>query len=154
MAKLILQGSALTQVSAAEVAQAVHGKLTWCDSYAAIEADVIDAEVQLLRDQFQFDINVVPATFDPKQCKLLVMDMDSTLISIECIDEIADCLGIKSQVSEITEAAMRGELDFEGSLRQRVKLLAGLPVGMLETVYEQRLQLNPGAEVMLAGLKQ
>jgi phosphoserine phosphatase len=154
MAKLILQGSALTQASAAEVAQAVHGKLTWCDSYAAIEADVIDAEVQLLRDQFQFDINVVPATFDPKQCKLLVMDMDSTLISIECIDEIADCLGIKSQVSEITEAAMRGELDFEGSLRQRVKLLAGLPVEMLETVYEQRLQLNPGAEVMLAGLKQ
>lgn len=154
MSTLILQGLSLNQSVAAEVALAVHGELLWQETYAQINADILPAEVDLLRDRYAFDIHVLPAGFDPKQCKLLVMDMDSTLISIECIDEIANCLGIKPQVAAITEAAMRGELDFEASLRQRVKLLAGLPVDMLETVYNERLQLNPGAETMLAGLKQ
>ena len=154
MSTLILQGPSLNQSVAAEVALAVHGELLWQESFAQITADILPAEVNLLRARYAFDINVLPAGFDAKQCKLLVMDMDSTLISIECIDEIADCLGIKPQVAAITEAAMRGELDFEASLRQRVKLLAGLPVGMLETVYNERLQLNPGAETMLGGFKQ
>lgn len=154
MSTLILQGPLLEQIAAAEIAQKVHGELRWQDSFAQIESDIMPAEISLLRDNYHFDINLLPAHFDAKQCKLLVMDMDSTLISIECIDEIADCLGIKPQVSAITEAAMRGELDFEASLRQRVKLLAGLPVAMLETVYNERLKLNRGAEMMLAGLKQ
>lgn len=84
---------------------------------------------------------------------LVVMDMDSTLISIECIDEIADMQGIKPQVAEITEAAMRGEIDFAESLRRRVALLAGLEEGALQRVYDERLKLNPGAELMLAELK-
>jgi phosphoserine phosphatase len=84
---------------------------------------------------------------------LVVMDMDSTLISIECIDEIADMQGLKPQVAEITEAAMRGEIDFAESLRRRVALLQGLDEGALQRVYEERLQLNPGAELMLAALK-
>jgi phosphoserine phosphatase len=85
---------------------------------------------------------------------LLVMDMDSTLISIECIDEIADMQGLKPRVAAITEAAMRGEIDFAESLRRRVALLEGLDEHALQRVYEERLQLNPGAELMLAKLKE
>jgi phosphoserine phosphatase len=85
--------------------------------------------------------------------RLFVTDMDSTLITIECIDEIADMQGLKPQVAEITEAAMRGELDFCESLTRRVALLAGLPVEALERVFSERLKLNPGAEALIAGLK-
>jgi phosphoserine phosphatase len=85
---------------------------------------------------------------------LFVTDMDSTLITIECIDEIADMQGLKPQVAEITEAAMRGELEFRESLTRRVALLKGLPEAALAQVFAERLQLNPGAETLLAGLKQ
>ncbi|MBN8442953.1 MAG: phosphoserine phosphatase SerB [Dechloromonas sp.] len=84
---------------------------------------------------------------------LFVTDMDSTLINIECIDEIADMQGLKPQVAEITEAAMRGEIDFRESLTRRVALLAGLREDALGEVYEQRLQLNPGAERLMQGLR-
>ncbi len=84
---------------------------------------------------------------------LVVMDMDSTLISIECIDEIADMQGLKPQVATITESAMRGEIDFAESLRRRVALLEGLDEGALQRVYDERLKLNPGAEAMLSELK-
>ena len=85
---------------------------------------------------------------------LVVMDMDSTLITIECIDEIADMYHLKPQVSAITEAAMRGEIDFAESLRRRVALLEGLEESALQRVYDERLQLSPGAEKMLAKLKE
>ncbi|MCI1014659.1 phosphoserine phosphatase SerB [Herbaspirillum sp. C7C2] len=90
--------------------------------------------------------------------RLVAMDMDSTLITIECIDEIADMQGLKPQVAEITEAAMRGEIEFNESLTRRVALLKGLDAGALQRVYDERLQLSPGAEHMLkavqaAGLK-
>jgi len=84
---------------------------------------------------------------------LLVMDMDSTLIAIECIDEIADMQGLKPQVAAITEAAMRGEMEFAESLRRRVALLEGLDEHALQRVYDERLKLNPGAGIMLARLK-
>lgn len=81
---------------------------------------------------------------------LVAMDMDSTLITIECIDEIADFCGLKAEVSAITEAAMRGEIkDFNESLITRVALLKGLEAGALEHVYKERLRLSPGAETML-----
>ena len=81
---------------------------------------------------------------------LVVMDMDSTLITIECIDEIADMLGIKKDVAVITEATMRGEIrNFEESLRRRVALLAGLDVSALQRVYDERLKVSPGGERML-----
>ena len=85
--------------------------------------------------------------------KLVAMDMDSTLITIECIDEIADMQGLKAQVSEITEAAMRGELDFSASLTRRVALLEGLDASALERVYSERLAISMGGEAMLAGVK-
>jgi len=95
--------------------------------------------------------NQRPALTEPG---LLFMDMDSTLIQCECIDEIAGFLGIKQQVSEITERAMRGELDFAASLTERVQLLSGLDAGVLDQVYEQCIELTDGAESLIATLKQ
>ena len=86
--------------------------------------------------------------------KLIAFDMDSTLINIECVDEIADAAGRKAEVSAITEAAMRGEItDYKDSLRQRVALLKGVSVASMEQVYTQRLQLNPGAAALVAACK-
>ncbi|HUR88012.1 MAG TPA: phosphoserine phosphatase SerB [Ramlibacter sp.] len=86
--------------------------------------------------------------------KLVAFDMDSTLINIECVDEIADAVGMKEEVAAITEAAMRGEIaDYKESLRQRVKLLRGVTVADLEQVYVERLQLNPGAKELVAACK-
>ncbi len=85
--------------------------------------------------------------------RLVAMDMDSTLITIECIDEIADMQGLKPQVAEITEAAMRGELEFKESLTRRVALLKGLDASALQRVYDERLQLSLGAEAMLAAIQ-
>jgi len=85
---------------------------------------------------------------------LLFMDMDSTLIQCECIDEIADFLGIKQQISEITARAMRGELDFSASLTERVQLLAGLDASVLEQVYIERIQLTEGAETLIQTVQQ
>ena len=84
---------------------------------------------------------------------LIISDMDSTLITIECVDEIAAGVGLKDEVAAITEQSMRGELDFEQSLRKRVALLAGLDECVLEEVYENVLQLSPGAEFLLEACK-
>lgn len=86
--------------------------------------------------------------------KLAAFDMDSTLINIECVDEIADAAGRKAEVAAITEAAMRGEItDYKDSLRQRVALLKGVTVAHMEEVYTHRLQLNPGAEKLVSALQ-
>ncbi len=103
--------------------------------------------------------NFAPGTQKLSDFKLIAFDMDSTLINIECIDEIADAVGRKAEVAAITEATMRGEIaDFQTSLRRRVALLKGVTVADLEAVYVQRLQLNPGAAELVktckaAGLK-
>jgi len=87
-------------------------------------------------------------------CKILAMDMDSTLVNIECIDEIADMVGRKAEVAAITEAAMRGEItDFAESLTRRVALLKGVPVSALQKVYDERLRLNPGADTLISTAK-
>jgi phosphoserine phosphatase len=82
--------------------------------------------------------------------RLIAFDMDSTLINIECVDEIAAAAGRKAEVAAITEAAMRGEIaDYKDSLRRRLALLAGVPSEALETVWRERLRLNPGAETLV-----
>ncbi len=81
--------------------------------------------------------------------RLLAMDMDSTLITIECIDEIADFAGKKAEVAAITASAMRGEIDWPASLRQRVALLRGLDESVLQRVYDERLRLSPGADILV-----
>lgn len=93
------------------------------------------------------DANVVPAAGRRK--RLLIADMDSTVIGVECIDELADFAGVKPQVAAITEAAMRGELDFDGALRARVALLEGLPESVLDACFAERVRLNPGARVLV-----
>ena len=103
--------------------------------------------------EHHLDFGFVPQGKTLADFGLLVMDMDSTLITIECIDEIADMQGLKPQVASITAAAMRGELDFAESLRLRVALLAGLDESTLQRVYDERLELTAGAEIMLAKLK-
>jgi len=102
--------------------------------------------------KFNSDLCFLHANFEPTDIKVLAMDMDSTLINIECIDEIADFTGKKAAVAQITEATMRGEItDFQESLRRRVALLEGVSVDVLEAVYRERLQPNPGAAELLAG---
>lgn len=98
------------------------------------------------------DVAFVPAGQRLADFKVLAMDMDSTLINIESIDEIADAVGLKAEVAAITEAAMRGEIsDYKDSLRRRVALLEGVSVEVLHQVYDQRLRLNRGAESLIRG---
>ena len=111
------------------------------------------AEVVAYCGSHALDFAIVPDERRLDRVGLVAMDMDSTLITIECIDEIADMLGIKPQVAAITASAMRGEIDFAESLRRRVGLLAGLEIAALERVYDERLRLSPGAEAMLAAFK-
>ena len=112
------------------------------------------ADIEAFCTKAQLDFAFVPEQQRLQDIGLVVMDMDSTLITIECIDEIADMLQLKPQVAAITESAMRGELDFAQSLTQRVALLAGLEQSALQRVYDERLQLSPGAERFLATLQQ
>jgi phosphoserine phosphatase len=119
-----------------------------------VPADEIAPYCEKARIDFAF----IPEGRRFAELELLAMDMDSTLITIECIDEIADMQGLKPQVAEITEAAMRGELDFAASLTRRVALLEGHDASALERVYEERLRISMGGEAMLkavqaAGLK-
>lgn len=116
------------------------------------EGDYID--VKTFCASQQIDCALVQDAHRLQKMGLCVMDMDSTLIAIECIDEIADMMNLKPQVAEITEAAMRGELDFAASLRKRVALLRGLPETALERVIEERLTFNPGVQEWIAACKQ
>ncbi len=110
-----------------------------------------DAELLAAAAEAGCDAAFVPRDRLLANVRLVAMDMDSTLITIECIDEIADMRGIKPEVAAITASAMRGEIDFAESLRRRVALLADLPATALERVYDERLKLSPGAQEMLAG---
>ena len=111
------------------------------------------ATIQSFCAEQKIDCALVPDNQRLNQFGLCVMDMDSTLINIECIDEIADMMGIKAQVSAITEKSMRGELDFVSSIKARVALLKGLPETALQRVIDERLRLNPGAVEWIAACK-
>ena len=114
---------------------------------------VLKSTIELAADAAHVDATFIAPGRALADFKLVAMDMDSTLITIECIDEIADMQGLKAQVSAITEAAMRGELDFSESLRRRVALLEGLDAGALERVYTERLAISLGGEAMLAAIQ-
>jgi phosphoserine phosphatase len=86
---------------------------------------------------------------DGRRKKLLVADMDSTIINVECLDELADFAGLKAEIAAITERAMRGELEFEPALRERVAKLKGLPIDALQRCYDERVRLNPGARTLV-----
>jgi phosphoserine phosphatase len=157
--KLILQGPAASQDVLAQVAAlasprsttAIHAHALRCDGFDFTPA--LKASVDAAAEQAGIDATFIDADRTLADFKLVAMDMDSTLITIECIDEIADMQGLKPQVSAITEAAMRGELDFSESLKRRVALLEGLPVEALGRVYEERLRISPGGEAMLQAVQ-
>jgi phosphoserine phosphatase len=118
------------------------------------DAEKLTLQARALGLAAKLDISVVPAARKISDFKLAAFDMDSTLITIECIDEIADYIGKKAEVAAITEAAMRGEIsDYQESLRRRVALLRGLPVSALQRVYDERLLLTEGAQSLVDYLK-
>lgn len=156
--RLVVQGHAITVAHLSHIHSLIGGSTQFMQIaehayYLPTNLTAIDAVKTFCAEQ-KIDCALVPDNQRIKNFGLAVMDMDSTLISIECIDEIADMMNIKPQIAEITEAAMRGELDFAASLRKRVGLLKGLPESALQRVIDERLQLNPGAREWIAACKE
>jgi phosphoserine phosphatase len=156
---LVLQGPGATLPALERIAALAQPSRLAELSRHALRAEGVDdcAATRAAVEQAAFDVRI-DATFIAAGRRLadfglVAMDMDSTLITIECIDEIADMQGLKPQVSAITEAAMRGELDFAASLTQRVALLKGLDASALQRVYDERLLVSMGGEAMLAAVK-
>jgi phosphoserine phosphatase len=152
---LVVQGPATTGEQAMELARLAGStrirqiaERAWRIENAA-PAD----EIPLYCEHARIDFAFVPEGRRFEDLKLLAMDMDSTLITIECIDELGDFAGRKSEVAAITEQAMRGELDYPQSLRNRVAVLAGLDESVLERVYTERLRLTQGAQALVAKCK-
>src|SRR6187397_165242 len=111
----------------------------------------IEARLRQARGDLPIDIVVQPAAFRRK--KLFLADMDSTMIGQECIDELADFAGLKAHVAGITERAMRGEIEFEPALRERVALLKGLPVGVVDEVLKKRITATPGGRQLVMTMR-
>lgn len=153
MSTLIIHSSELAPATLEQLTSELNSAPTLKKNSIRFEVPV-DIDIAAMQAIMPYDVNILPENFDPAKVKLVISDMDSTLINIECIDEIADMAGLKDKVSAITEAAMRGELDFSESLTKRVALLEGLPSETLLKVYQERLALNPGGELMLSKLQE
>lgn len=155
---LVLQAPTLDQARLTELAALSGASDSRSVAANVVRLDGVDParrELVLARaERLSVDANYVDGARRFADFGLLVSDMDSTLITIECIDEIADMQGLKPQVAAITERSMRGELDFSESLKARVALLAGLPEAALASVYDERLQLMPGARELLAACRE
>jgi phosphoserine phosphatase len=152
---LVAQGPAMTAEQALELARlAGSARLLKIAERAWRIHDAAPADsIAPFCEQNQVDHAFVPEGRRFADLKLLAMDMDSTLITIECIDELGDFAGRKAEVAAITAQAMRGELDYPESLRKRVSLLQNLPIDALERVYAERLRFTPGAEALVAKCK-
>jgi len=128
----------------------------WLDEGKAADIffglDPIAARAALTGVGERADVIVQPA--EGREKKLLIADMDSTMITVECIDELADYAGIKAQIAEITERAMRGELDFAGALHERVALLKGLADAAIDQCRTERVKIMPGAKALVRTMKQ
>ena len=151
MADMVMVLTSANGVSDEQVAAALAGQATEAPrrlSEKAVEARMRGAPQPVALAGV--DANFVPA--NNRRKKLLIADMDSTIIPVECIDELADFAGVKERIAEITETAMRGEIGFEESLEARVALLAGLEEEALERAYRERISLNPGARDMVQAM--
>lgn len=147
---LIEQAAAIAEASGVQRIGTTAARLLAVNDSAETRAEILAWGERSLADTAY-----VAAGSRLRDCKVLAMDMDSTLINIECIDEIAAFGGVKEQVASITEAAMRGEIkDFSESLTRRVAFLKGLSSDVLQSVYDQKLRFNPGAEQLVATAKQ
>ena len=155
--KLILQGLTVQTEDIKKIADLVSAQSITTLSKKVVRCDGVSTSATVLSEvarlclQSGLDYSFMQEDKKLSDFKLLVMDMDSTLITIECIDEIADIHGLKNEVAAITEAAMRGELDFRESLTQRVALLKGLEASALQQVFDERLLLSLGAKELLSG---
>jgi phosphoserine phosphatase len=155
--KLILQGLTVQPEAVKKIADLVSAQSITTLSKKVVRCDGVSTSATVLSEvatlclQSGLDYSFMQEDKKLSDFKLLVMDMDSTLITIECIDEIADMHGLKNEVAAITESAMRGELDFRESLTQRVALLKGLEASALQQVFDERLILSLGAKELLAG---
>ena len=132
--------------------------LEWLSSGEACEIGPLELEAataqRLVRDALDATpIDVCALPFEGRRKSVLVADMDSTIIAVECIDELADARGIKAEIARITRRTMNGELDFEGSVTRRVALLAGLPESDLARIADERTPLNPGARTLVATMR-
>jgi len=127
----------------------------WLDEGKAADIffamDPVTARAVLTEVGDAIDVIVQPAAIREKA--LIIADMDSTMITVECIDELADYAGIKPQIAEITERAMRGELDFAGALNERVALLKGLPDSAIDQCRAERVRIMPGAKALVRTMK-
>jgi phosphoserine phosphatase len=152
---LVVQGPGAQAAQAAALARLSGARAV--EQLAASAFRLRDAEdnaaVRERCRELQLDCALVPGGRRFADLKLLAMDMDSTLITIECIDEIGDLAGRKAEISAITASAMRGDIAYPESLRRRVALLEGLHIDDLERVYRERLRLSPGAETLLAACR-
>lgn len=147
---------ALDRQLVAAIQHETHGEINWLDQRIACEiispkaADPV-AEARALIGDWPVDAALVPLAHRRK--KLLVADMDSTMINQECVDELADAVGIKAEVAAITERAMNGELDFEAALRTRVALIRGLNRKAIEEIRRERITLAPGGRALVQTMK-
>ena len=126
----------------------------WPLGPAALQIGVVAREPERLKQALVRRFGDLPVDFclapenGRRKKRLLVADMDSTIIGVECLDELADFAGVKAKVSAITERAMRGEVDFEDALRERVAMLKSLPIAALQQCFDERVRLNPGARTL------
>jgi phosphoserine phosphatase len=155
--RLVVQGRAISMAPLTHIHRLIGGSAQFmqiAEHAYYLPTNLTDVEaVKVFCAEQKIDCALVPDSQRLSRFGLAVMDMDSTLINIECIDEIADMVNLKPQVSAITEAAMLGELDFAQSLRKRVALLKDLPETALQKVIDERLQANPGAHEWIAACK-
>ncbi|RJF92861.1 phosphoserine phosphatase SerB [Sphingomonas cavernae] len=130
-------------------------EFAWIDEEKAADLS-FDGDAVIARSTLEgllAGVDVIVQAAAGREKKLLISDMDSTMITIECIDELADYAGIKAEISDVTERAMRGELDFEAALDARVALLKGLPVTTLDVCYRERVKLMPGATTLVRTMR-
>jgi phosphoserine phosphatase len=148
----------LDGAAVAVLQRSIGGAARWLAQHEACELlvegagrDEIRMRAKAALGDVPYDVGVVPA--EGRRKRLLVSDMDSTMITVECIDELADYLGVKPEVSAITRRAMNGELDFVAALQARVALLKGLPVEVFDEIFRERVKLMPGARTLVLTMR-
>lgn len=152
----LVEGDISTARDALAAIGAAPGAAEWLEPGIAVDLPFVKTSVAAARDALEGllpRVDVVAQTRADRAKRLIVADMDSTMITIECIDELADYAGIKEEIAKVTEAAMRGELDFEGALKSRVRLLKGLEASAIDRCYEERVRLMPGARTLIQTMK-
>ncbi|MFO1070349.1 MAG: phosphoserine phosphatase SerB [Geminicoccaceae bacterium] len=142
---------------AAAATRALAGEAAWLAEGDALEIatdlEPAEAEQRLREVAGERPVDIAAVVSEGRRKRLLISDMDSTMITIECIDELADYAGIKAEIAAITRRAMNGEIEFRGALVERVALLGGLPVALIDEIIRERLRLMPGATTLVRTMR-